>query len=103
MEHFEGVNIVKKANIYHGGQVTSRTVLFPDGEMKTLGIMHPGTYTFSTEAPEAMHVLAGHARYKLVDEMAWRDVQAGDTFHVPANSQFHIEVLDLLDYACSYG
>lgn len=103
MEHFEGVKIVKKANVYHGGQVTSRTVIFPDGEMKTLGIMHPGLYRFSTEAPEVLHVLAGHARYKLTDDAEWRDVQTGESFHVPANSQFDIEVIELLDYACSYG
>lgn len=102
-ERFEGVSIVKKANVYHGGQCTSRTVIFPDGEMKTLGIIHPGAYRFSTEAPEHMQVIAGHARYKLADETEWHEVQAGDSFAVPGNSHFDIEVLDLLDYACSYG
>jgi hypothetical protein len=39
MDQFEKVTIVKKANIYFDGKVTSRTVLFENGEKKTLGIM----------------------------------------------------------------
>ncbi|MBU9918464.1 MAG: pyrimidine/purine nucleoside phosphorylase, partial [Fusobacteriaceae bacterium] len=38
MEKFENVSVIKKANIYFDGKVTSRTVLFADGEKKTLGI-----------------------------------------------------------------
>ena len=36
---FKNVTVVKKANVYFDGKVTSRTVLFDDGEKKTLGIM----------------------------------------------------------------
>ena len=39
MSQFEGVTVVKRANVYFDGKVTSRTVIFPDGEKKTLGIM----------------------------------------------------------------
>ena len=31
MMEFKDVTIVKKANIYFDGKVTSRTVIFPDG------------------------------------------------------------------------
>jgi uncharacterized protein YaiE (UPF0345 family) len=48
MEEFRNVTVVKKANIYHDGKVTSRTVLFGDGSKKTLGVMLPGKYEFST-------------------------------------------------------
>ena len=43
-DSFENVTIVKKANVYFDGKVTSRTVLFADGTRKTLGIMMPGEY-----------------------------------------------------------
>ena len=43
---FEKVTIIKKANVYFGGQVTSRTVQFTDGAKKTLGFMQPGDYKF---------------------------------------------------------
>ncbi len=44
MSEFNDVTIIKKANIYFDGKVTSRSVLFPDGSRKTLGIMLPGEY-----------------------------------------------------------
>ena len=42
MAEFNNVTVIKKANIYLDGQVVSRSVLFPDGAKKTLGIMQPG-------------------------------------------------------------
>lgn len=39
MEQFNNVTVVKKANIYFDGKVTSRTVKFEDGTYKTLGSM----------------------------------------------------------------
>jgi hypothetical protein len=48
MDDFHDVTIAKKANIYFNGGVTSRTILFRDGSKKTLGIMQPGHYEFST-------------------------------------------------------
>ena len=42
MSQFENVTVIKKANVYFDGQVTSRTILFADGSKKTLGIMNPG-------------------------------------------------------------
>ena len=44
MEEFRGVTVLKKANVYFDGKVTSRTVLFGDGSKKTLGVMLPGRY-----------------------------------------------------------
>ena len=36
---FKNVVVKKQANVYHGGHVTSRSIITADGEMKTLGIM----------------------------------------------------------------
>ncbi len=98
----KNVEIHKRANIYHGGQVSSRTVIMPDGEMKTLGIMLPGTYRFSTEAAETIEVTAGHCRVKLPDANDWSEYASGDSIDVPADAHFDIEVIDLLDYLCHY-
>lgn len=97
------VEIRKRANVYHGGHVTSRTVIMPDGEMKTLGIMLPGTYRFSTEAPERVEVTAGHCRVKREADQEWDEYVSGDSFDIPGHSHFDIEVTDLLDYLCHYG
>ncbi len=59
MNEFKNVTVVKAANIYFDGKVTSRTVIFEDGSKKTLGIMMPGEYTFGTEAAELMEIVAG--------------------------------------------
>jgi uncharacterized protein YaiE (UPF0345 family) len=57
MDRFENVTIVKKANAYFNGKVTSRTVLFSNGERKTLGIMLPGEYEFETGDQELIRYL----------------------------------------------
>jgi uncharacterized protein YaiE (UPF0345 family) len=41
---FKDVSVIKKANVYFDGRVTSRTILFPNGEKKTLGFMLAGNY-----------------------------------------------------------
>ena len=75
---------------------------FPDGSHKTLGIMLPGEYSFSTAAKEIMDVLAGSMRIRLAGETAWHDYRAGTSFTVPAESSFDIEVTEVADYCCSY-
>jgi uncharacterized protein YaiE (UPF0345 family) len=52
MESIKNVELVKKANIYFGGNVTSRTFIEPNGDKKTLGIMMVGEYTFGTNEAE---------------------------------------------------
>lgn len=99
---FKNAEIKRKANIYHDGRVTSRTVITPEGEHKTLGIMLPGTYTFNTDAPEVMELIQGRCRMR-VGAGEWREYEAGQSFSVPAKARFDIEVRDLLDYICHFG
>lgn len=100
---FQNVEVKKKANVYHEGRVSSRTVILPSGEMKTLGVMMPGTYRFNTQAPEVMDLTQGSCRVKIGDDPNWVTYQAGENFSVPANSHFEIEVTSLLDYVCHFG
>ncbi len=100
---FKNVEVKTKANVYHDGRVTSRSIITAEGDMKTLGVMLPGTYRFSTQAPERMDITQGHCRVKLSGSQTWNDYQAGDSFTVPGDSHFEIEVDDLLDYVCHFG
>lgn len=100
---FKNVEVKKKANVYHEGKVTSRTIVTSRGEMKTLGVMLPGAYRFSTQAPEIMELTQGHCRVKLAGETTWAEYQGGQSFSVPGNSSFEIEVTTLLDYVCHFG
>ncbi|MCX8131050.1 MAG: pyrimidine/purine nucleoside phosphorylase [Clostridia bacterium] len=102
MERFDNVSVVKKANVYFGGKVTSRTVIFADGEKKTLGIMMPGEYEFGTAEKEIMEILAGKLEVLLPGSEAWVAIEGGQSFEVPANSKFKLVVNELTDYCCSY-
>ena len=99
---FSSANIKHKANVYHDGKVTSRSIVTAEGEMKSLGIMLPGVYRFSTEAPEVVDVTQGRCRIKLADSQDWSEYQGGESFNVPGNSHFEIEVDELLDYICHF-
>jgi hypothetical protein len=100
---YKNVEIRKKANVYHDGKVTSRTIITGSGEMKTLGVMLPGLYRFSTEAPEIMELTQGKCRVKLAGADTWSEYAGGESFDVPGNSHFEIEVTELLDYVCHFG
>jgi len=103
MGEFGNASIIKKANQYFDGQVTSRTVIEADGTKKTLGIMMPGTYVFSTQDAEHMEILAGEVEVEIRgEETNCETIKAGEYFEVPANSSFDIKVNEVTDYCCTY-
>ncbi len=102
MSNFENVTVVKKANIYFDGKVTSRTLLFPNGESKTLGVMLPGEYTFNTGKKEIMDIMAGEVEVLLPGQTKWQKVKGGESFEVKANAAFQIKVGTIADYCCSF-
>ncbi|MCG6976693.1 MAG: pyrimidine/purine nucleoside phosphorylase [Acidiferrobacterales bacterium] len=102
MSEFENVSVVRNANIYFDGGVTSRTIRFPGGEVKTLGIIQPGEYSFETDKKEVMDIQSGEVEVLLPDESEWHRIKAGETFEVKANATFRIKALSLTDYCCSF-
>jgi purine/pyrimidine-nucleoside phosphorylase len=102
MDEFRGVTVVRKANVYFDGRVTSRTVIFQDGTKKTLGVMHPGEFEFNTGDKEIMEILSGELEVFLPGEKDWKDIKGGMSFEVPANSKFRLKVKTLTDYCCSF-
>lgn len=102
MSEFKNVTAIKKANVYFDGKVTSRTIVFEDGERKTLGIMLPGEYEFGTAAKEIMEVLGGSLDVKLPGSDSFITYKEGEAFEVPANSKFQLIVKEVADYCCSY-
>jgi uncharacterized protein YaiE (UPF0345 family) len=99
---FDQVSIVKRANVYFDGKCVSHTVLFADGTRKTLGVILPGALNFGTDAPELMEVQAGQCRIRLEGSDEWKTYGAGESFSVPGKSRFDIDVIETLDYVCSY-
>lgn len=102
MSNFEKVTIVKKANIYFDGKVTSRTLLFADGTKKTLGIMMPGEYEFGTDVKEIMDIQSGELQVLLPGQTDWITIQGSGSFEVPAHVKFKLKVKSVSDYICSY-
>lgn len=102
MSEFANATIVREANIYFDGKVTSRTVLLEDGTKKTLGVMLAGDYEFNTDAKELMEVLAGEMTVLLPGEDDWQTYAAGQSYYVPANSSFKLKIDKIADYCCSY-
>ena len=103
MSTFKNVEIVKEANIYFDGKVTSRVVKFADGTHKTLGIMMPGDFEFGTDQHELMEIQAGGMNVLLPNADDWITITGGESFEVPANSSFKLQVKSVVDYCCAYS
>ena len=99
---FKNVTVIKEANVYFDGKVTSRTVLFESGEKKTLGFMLAGEYEFNTDAEEIMEVLGGDMSVMLPGETEYILYSKGQSYVVPADSSFKMIVEKYVDYCCSY-
>lgn len=104
MSQFDNISVVKKANVYFDGKCVSHTVQFADGTKKSIGVILPATLTFNTGAPEIMETVAGSCRVKLAGESEWKSCGAGQSFKVPGNSSFEIEVAgEPYHYVCHFG
>lgn len=102
MSEFNNVSVVKKANVYFGGNVSSRTIKFADGSMKTLGFMLPGEYTFNTADKEIMEIIDGDLEVLLPNSDQWQKIKGGEAFDVPANAKFTVKINTPTDYCCSF-
>ncbi len=104
MSQFDNVTVVKQANVYFDGKCVSHTLQFADGSKKSVGVILPATLTFNTGAPEIMETVAGSCRVKLAGEGEWTRYGVGQSFKVPGNSSFDIEVADEpYHYVCHFG
>lgn len=101
-QSFSSVNVKVAANVYFDGKVTSRTLEFPDGTTKTLGILLPGEYEFGTGLAEQMQLVSGAADVQLPGSEEWKHVPSGGEFFVPSDARFRIRVAGVTDYICSF-
>ena len=102
MYNYENVTVDKLENIYSDGNVISRNITFQDGSKKTLGVMLPGNYEFSTQSKELMEIFTGELDLKLPDNSGWKIIKEGMSFNVPKNSSFKVKVSKLINYSCTY-
>ena len=102
MDKYENVHVDKLANIYFNGNVISRNIFLKDGSRKTLGVMLPGEYEFNTETRELMEITSGKLNLKIQNDIKWTLIKDGMDFDIPKNSSFKVEVLEIVNYTCSY-
>jgi purine/pyrimidine-nucleoside phosphorylase len=105
MSQFDNISVVKKANVYFDGKCVSHTVQFADGTKKSVGVILPATLSFNTGVPEIMEGVAGSCRVRLKGETEWQTYGEGQSFKVPGNSSFDIEVApgETYHYVCHFG
>ena len=102
MDNFKNVNVDLSANIYYEGKVISRNIFLKDGTKKTLGVMLIGEYEFNTVNKENMKIITGKLNLKLKGDNQWKLISDGMEFDISKNSTFKVEVLEIVNYVCSY-
>ena len=104
MNQFNNVSVVSKANVYFDGKCVSHSLTLADGSKKSVGVILPSLLTFNTGAPETMETVAGSCRVKMAGESEWKAYGAGQSFKVPGNSSFDIEVSgEPYHYVCHFA
>ena len=96
-------SIRTRANVYFDGKCVSHSLELADGTKKSVGVILPATLTFNTGAPEVMELVDGRCRVRLAGSTAWSEFGAGQSFEVPGQSSFDIEVTQTLHYVCHFG
>lgn len=99
---FENVNVSKSANILYEGHITSRSLEFPDGSKKSLGVMLQGEYEFISIHEMVMDVQSGELEVMLPAQ-DWKKIVAPQSFTVPPNSKYQLKVHSLVDYCCTFN
>lgn len=105
MSQFDHVAVIKKANVYFDGKCVSHTVQFADGTRKSVGVILPSTLTFNTGVPEIMETVSGRCKVQIKGEAGWTEYGEGQSFSVPGNTCFDIEVApgESYHYVCHFG
>ncbi len=91
-----------KTNEYFDGKVKS-IGFDTDTLPASVGVMESGEYVFNTDAKEKMTVVSGSMTIQLTDSEVITTYDAGESFVVPANSSFSVNVNTPTSYLCIYG
>lgn len=94
------INQQIKHNVYFEGKVQSLG-LDTDKGKATVGVMKPGSYTFSASSPEVMLVISGILKVKEADSYTSYGPQ--EQFEVAAGSSFEVVCDADAAYICYYG
>jgi purine/pyrimidine-nucleoside phosphorylase len=91
-----------KVNQYFDGNVMSMAFSNNEGNA-TVGIMAKGEYEFGTSTIEFMTVISGEMTVLLPGESEWKTYKPYDTFVVPKDSKFKLQIEADCAYKCIYA
>lgn len=99
---FDDVSIQKKPNVHFNGKSISRVINYPDGTIKTIGVILPTErpLKFETHVHERIEIISGECEVWIGDQENSQFLKAGESFDVPENSQFRIRTHIVVDYIC---
>lgn len=103
MSNIDNASINPIANVYFDGKCVSHSITLADGSSVSAGVILPASLNFGTGAPERMELLQGKCRVRLAGESDWTEYTGGQSFNVPGDSNFDIEVSEDLHYICHFG
>ena len=101
MPTFDNVTLDITANVHFDGKCVSHMFFLADGTKKSAGVIFPSQLTFGTAAPEVMEIEAGACN--VTHDGKTTSYTAGQSFSVPGDSSFDIEVTETVKYVCHYG
>jgi purine/pyrimidine-nucleoside phosphorylase len=90
-----------KTNEYFDGKVKSVAFTTADGPA-TIGVMAPGEYEFGTSTVEYMTVVSGKLTLLLPGETEWKTFKPFETFLVPKDAKFRLDIREESAYLCLY-
>jgi purine/pyrimidine-nucleoside phosphorylase len=90
-----------KHSSYFGGKVQSLGMNGPEG-YATVGVIEPGSYTFSTTTQETMVVVEGFLKYRLPGQ-EWMEVKKGEKFIIAPGVSFDCRTEKDASYICYYN
>lgn len=70
---------------------------------QSVGVMQPGNYVFDTSKHETMTVVTGSLTIKRESDAQPVTFNAGESFEVPANQDFDVQVSEPTAYLCHYA
>ncbi|AJI94525.1 pyrimidine/purine nucleoside phosphorylase [Yersinia ruckeri] len=91
-----------KFNEYFTGKVKSIGYDSSSIGRASVGVMEEGEYTFSTAQPEEMTVITGALKVLIPGSPDWQVFMPGETFYIPAQSEFNLQVAEASAYLCKY-
>ena len=101
-DYIESVDVKVSVNIYYDGSVQSRTLRYPDGTVRTLGVYLPGEFVFHSECPETVRITSGCVDVLFPTDKKWREVKTGQIYEVPANTRFKVRCEVVTEYICDF-